>query len=168
MAAAHDSGVSLAIVFGCANCVGRLPEPADGILGPDLRIFWIVMVVDQDNLGLRMYLLNPAGSLFTRDRIRIFPAVPGEWRDVSFIDLRAEGAFVVSAWRRNGEFFRASIRSEKGMKVRLEHPCPNRNVVLRSGKSKMGRGFCPGDDICFETRIGETYVLKVEERKRAI
>ena len=102
------------------------------------------------------------------DRIRIFPAVPGEWRDVSFIDLRAEGAFVVSAWRRNGEFFRASIRSEKGMKVRLEHPCPNRNVVLRSGKSKMGRGFCPGDDICFETRIGETYVLKVEERKRAI
>ena len=34
--------------------------------------------------------------------IRIFPAVPTTWKDVEFHDLRAEGAFLVSAKRSAG------------------------------------------------------------------
>lgn len=36
------------------------------------------------------------------DVIDIFPAVPESWTDVSFYNLRAEGAFLVSAVRKNG------------------------------------------------------------------
>jgi alpha-L-fucosidase 2 len=36
------------------------------------------------------------------DTIRVFPAVPTSWADCGFRDLRAEGAFLVSAERRHG------------------------------------------------------------------
>ncbi len=35
--------------------------------------------------------------------IRIFPALPSTWKDVEFRDLRAEGAFLVSAKRSGGK-----------------------------------------------------------------
>lgn len=43
-------------------------------------------------------LLQSWGSL-----IRVFPAVPGEWRDVTFHNLRAEGGFLISAVRKEGK-----------------------------------------------------------------
>ena len=36
------------------------------------------------------------------DCIRIFPAVPEEWKELAFSDLRAEGAFLISASRKVG------------------------------------------------------------------
>jgi len=36
------------------------------------------------------------------DKIRIFPAVPKNWTQISFTHLRAEGGFIVSAKRENG------------------------------------------------------------------
>ena len=54
--------------------------------------------------------------------IRIFPAVPTAWRDVSFKTLRAEGAFLVSAERVDGRTVRIEIRAEKGGECRLENP----------------------------------------------
>jgi alpha-L-fucosidase 2 len=66
-------------------------------------------------------------------RIRVFPAIPDEWRDVSFRDLRAEGAFLVSAERRRGVATRLSILSEKGGTVRVVWPpgpkAPDQQVV---------------------------------------
>ena len=35
--------------------------------------------------------------------IKIFPAIPGVWQEVSFIKLRTEGAFLISASRKNGQ-----------------------------------------------------------------
>ena len=46
--------------------------------------------------------------------IRIFPAVPEEWKDASFQNLRAEGAFLVSAQRKDGKFRFARIESLAG------------------------------------------------------
>ena len=46
--------------------------------------------------------------------IRIFPAVPSEWQDVEFRDLRTEGAFLVSASRRNGVTEWVRIKSLAG------------------------------------------------------
>lgn len=37
------------------------------------------------------------------DDIRVFPAVPKEWKDVTFHNLRTEGAFLISAVKRDGE-----------------------------------------------------------------
>jgi alpha-L-fucosidase 2 len=54
--------------------------------------------------------------------IRIFPATPESWQDLSFKTLRAEGAFLVSAEREGGETKRVEIFSERGGDCLLENP----------------------------------------------
>jgi alpha-L-fucosidase 2 len=54
--------------------------------------------------------------------IRLFPAVPADWKDISFKTLRAEGAFLVSAERKDGLTRSVTIISEKGGPCRLENP----------------------------------------------
>ncbi len=56
--------------------------------------------------------------------IRIFPAIPTSWKDVSFKTLRAEGAFLLSAERRAGVTRRVEILAEKGGLLRMENPFP--------------------------------------------
>ena len=51
--------------------------------------------------------------------IRVFPAVPAAWRDVTFSTLRAEGAFLVSAVRRGGRTTRVTVTSLAGEPTRL-------------------------------------------------
>jgi alpha-L-fucosidase 2 len=46
--------------------------------------------------------------------IRIFPAMPDEWKESLFYDLRAEGAFLVSASRSNGSTSWVKIKSLAG------------------------------------------------------
>ena len=46
--------------------------------------------------------------------IRIFPALPSAWKEVEFHDLRAEGAFLVSAKRTAGETDWVRIKSLVG------------------------------------------------------
>lgn len=54
--------------------------------------------------------------------IEIMPAVPSSWTEVSFRQLRAEGAFLVSANKSGGQVERIEITSEKGGKTRLKLP----------------------------------------------
>jgi alpha-L-fucosidase 2 len=54
--------------------------------------------------------------------VRIFPAIPESWKDVSFRTLRTEGAFLVSATRENGGCTRVEITAEKGGILRLADP----------------------------------------------
>lgn len=48
------------------------------------------------------------------DIIRVFPAIPSSWQDVSFRDLRTEGAFLVSGEYRNGDIELVEIESLAG------------------------------------------------------
>ncbi|MEI6677386.1 MAG: glycoside hydrolase family 95-like protein [Mariniphaga sp.] len=54
------------------------------------------------------------------DRIRIFPAIPLDWENVVFHDLRTEGAFLVSAERLNGKTLWVKIRSLTGASCRIK------------------------------------------------
>jgi len=54
--------------------------------------------------------------------IRVFPAIPAGWKDVSFTTLRAEGAFLVSAKRHDGVTQTVEIRAERSGKARLANP----------------------------------------------
>jgi hypothetical protein len=47
-------------------------------------------------------------------KIRVFPAVPDSWPQASFINFRAEGAFLISASRNKGKTVFIQIESEKG------------------------------------------------------
>ena len=54
--------------------------------------------------------------------IHIFPAIPSDWKDLSFSTLRAAGAFLVSAEQKNGKVTRVEIISEKGGLCKLKNP----------------------------------------------
>ncbi|MBI1369858.1 MAG: hypothetical protein GC162_14535 [Planctomycetes bacterium] len=51
--------------------------------------------------------------------IRVFPGVPEAWRDVAFADLRAEGAFLVSASRTKGRTQWVAVKSLAGWPCRI-------------------------------------------------
>ncbi len=51
-----------------------------------------------------------------------FPAIPDEWQDVSFSHLRAQGAFLVSAERRDGKLVFFEVTSEVGGVCRIRSP----------------------------------------------
>jgi len=64
-------------------------------------------------------------ELFLQDwggALRVFPAVPGAWGYAAFEDLRAEGAFLVSAVRRSGRTAWVRIASLAGEPCRLVVP----------------------------------------------
>ena len=54
--------------------------------------------------------------------IEIMPAVPAEWKDISFENLRAEGAFLVDAKKENGQIDEIKIVAEKGGITKLKLP----------------------------------------------
>ena len=54
--------------------------------------------------------------------VHLFPAVPASWKDVSFENLRAEGAFLVSAKRTQGQVTEVRLVSEKGGRLKLLNP----------------------------------------------
>ncbi|NML40377.1 hypothetical protein HHL17_24485 [Chitinophaga sp. G-6-1-13] len=66
--------------------------------------------------------------------IRLFPSLPSRM-DASFSNLRANGAFLVSAKRKDGKIADVEIISEKGRSLTLVNPWMNKKVkVLRAGK----------------------------------
>ena len=84
--------------------------------------------------------------------IRIFPALPEEWKDVSYEGLRAMGAFLVYAQMEGGEITRVRIYSEKGGMLKIARPGtlkPDKNYTLS------------GPDILnIDTQAGEWIELK--------
>jgi len=52
--------------------------------------------------------------------LRIFPAVPKKWADASFINLRAEGGYKVSAVRKNNLTARFSIIASRAGRLRIK------------------------------------------------
>ena len=54
--------------------------------------------------------------------IRVFLAIPQSWSDVSFSNLRAMGAFLVSAERRGGKVTSLTVRSERGGELQIVSP----------------------------------------------
>ncbi|MBE1471286.1 glycosyl hydrolase family 95 catalytic domain-containing protein [Kibdelosporangium phytohabitans] len=60
--------------------------------------------------------------------IRVFPAVPGAWRDVALRDFRTEGAFLVTASQRDGRVEFVGVRSLAGQPLKLKANIPDPEV----------------------------------------
>ncbi len=54
--------------------------------------------------------------------IRLFPAIPADWKTVSFSKLRVMGAFLVSAKKSEGMVVEIIVESEKGGVLKLQKP----------------------------------------------
>ncbi|MDX2681569.1 glycosyl hydrolase family 95 catalytic domain-containing protein [Streptomyces sp. NY05-11A] len=62
--------------------------------------------------------------------IRVFPAVPSDWADVTLHDFRTQGAFLVSAVRKAGRTRFIRIRSLAGEPLKLRHGLTGALTVL--------------------------------------
>jgi hypothetical protein len=61
------------------------------------------------------------------------PAVPDAWKDISFEQLRAEGAFLVDAKKLHGTITEIKILAEKGGNTRLKLPFTDWQVQMNKG-----------------------------------
>lgn len=97
--------------------------------------------------------------------IRIFPAVPESWKDVSFKTLRAEGAFLVSAERKGGLTHSVRIISEKGGTCRLENPFEEADYEIKgAAKNAVSKD---GNDLVIKTSAGQKITLSGTAKRRA-
>lgn len=72
--------------------------------------------------------------------IEIFPAIPQSWNNVSFKNLRTQGAFLVSAKKENGMIDEVRIFSEKGGLFCLKLPFKTFHIKDVSKKYLFNKG----------------------------
>jgi alpha-L-fucosidase 2 len=83
--------------------------------------------------------------------VHVFPAIPGSWQNCSFKGLRTEGAFLVTAERKNGKTTRIEIFSESGGKLRIKNPFGpsyhHKDAGVSSDNSILEFNFKPNETI---------------------
>jgi hypothetical protein len=85
--------------------------------------------------------------------IRFFPVWPND-QDARFGNLRAVGAFLVSAELKNDEVAGVKIVSEKGKDCTVHNPWPGKTVRLSNSQTFQGARFT------FQTKPGQTIELE--------
>ena len=96
------------------------------------------------------------------DIVRVFPAWPKE-QDASFVDLRAQGGFLVSAEQKGGEIVRPEILSTVGGTLRVLSPWP-KVTAARNDKGAEPLQADARGVVEIETKPGER-VLFAERRE---
>jgi hypothetical protein len=88
------------------------------------------------------------------DVVRVFPAVPAHWRDAACRDVVAEGAFRVSAIRRDGETQWVRVQAGVARRLRLRDPFAGAEFVVRGPPVTRD-----GQDLVAELRRGQRITL---------
>jgi len=89
--------------------------------------------------------------------IRIFPAIPDSWQNARFENLRAVGAFLVSAVMERGKVLELEIHSENGGDISIHDPFAGGN--FKADKQHEATG----STLSFKTIPGETVKLTAIE-----
>lgn len=86
--------------------------------------------------------------------IDVMPAVPASWKNISFKQLRAEGAFLVDASKKEGKIITIKIKSEKGGTTRIKLPAyqttkrmVGKITVLNEKEGMLTARFEPGAEL---------------------
>ncbi len=90
--------------------------------------------------------------------VHLFPAIPSDWQDVSFDQLRAEGAFVISAKKEKGQVTEVRIKPEKGGILKLKNPFERNDI-----ESTVNFLLTEGNVIEVETEPGKEVLLKQKQ-----
>ncbi|MGL4492008.1 MAG: glycoside hydrolase family 95-like protein, partial [Tannerellaceae bacterium] len=97
------------------------------------------------------------------DTIKIFPAVPASWNNISFRDLRAQRGVLVSAQKENGKIKSVTFKSDHGTPFFVKDPfgagaafmvkSPNKDAAISTAQ--------PGI-VKIELKPGEELILAAE------
>lgn len=90
------------------------------------------------------------------DVIRVFPTVPDCWGDVQFENLRAQGAFLISARMKGGRVCWVRITAGADRLCRVRNPWPEDEVVVESEDARL---FLADDTLSWRASRDVTYVL---------
>ncbi len=99
--------------------------------------------------GLQEMLLQSHDGI-----VRVFPAVPESWKEVSFADLRAEGAFLVSARLVKGQLAEIKIISESGSELKIA--CGSNTFNVSGAQSSV----VENNILRIQTQAGQHVLLK--------
>ena len=94
--------------------------------------------------------------------IRVFHGIPSSWKDASFVNMRAKGAFLVSANRKEGKTVYIRVASERGNVCQLQTEIPLNNLEIRSLDGTLEEFNILDKEegiIEFETVAGTSYEL---------
>ncbi|MBM4372375.1 MAG: hypothetical protein FJ098_12020, partial [Deltaproteobacteria bacterium] len=94
------------------------------------------------------------------DRLRIFPAVPDHWRDLAFRDLLTEGAFRVSAIRREGRTTWVRVRATVDRRLRLRDPFEGEEAIIEGCEARR-----EGEDLVGELKAGQVATFGLRGRR---
>ena len=70
---------------------------------------------------------------FWKGTVRVFPAIPSSWKNVSFRDFRTDGAFLISAEKRSGLTRKIEVFSEHGGTIRLLSDELMKKIAIEGG-----------------------------------
>ena len=85
--------------------------------------------------------------------VRLFPAVPYEWKEVAFKNLRARGAFLISAQRKEGKTCSVTILPEQGGTLRIYWPEKNPTIEGCNFEQE-------GETLLLHTQKGEMITIR--------
>jgi alpha-L-fucosidase 2 len=88
--------------------------------------------------------------------IKIFPAIPKSWENVSFDQLRAQGAFLISAEMKSGNVIYVEIYSEKGGALKLANPMVEKELRITGSDNFKIRD----ETIEINTNVGDRIVIR--------
>lgn len=88
--------------------------------------------------------------------VRIFPAIPDGWNDLSFKRLRTKGAFLISASRESSKVKMVKVESEKGGTIKLNNPFGNEKFTSESKEITK-----EGNMLLIEMKPGEVIDIKI-------
>ena len=88
--------------------------------------------------------------------VKIFPAVPESWKEVSFQQLRTEGAFLISAQRKDGVLQQLIIKAEKDGIINIENSFPDLKFSTSFSYEKSN------EVISIQMKAGETVEIKAK------
>ncbi len=97
-------------------------------------------------------------------KIRVFPAVPSNWKEASFADLRAQGGFLVSASMSDGKTDWVSIESEAGQPCILKVPEWTKAIQI-GGNDKMSITKIADGEFSIDLKKGQKIVLLPNSKK---
>jgi hypothetical protein len=112
-------------------------------------------------LVLQSWSMQPFGT-----HIRVFPAVPDDWKDVSFDKLLTEGAFEVSAVRRDGKTKFVQIKSLAGAPCRVSTSLDGKIVTSGTRKFTVATESEDGQPVTvIDLKKDETVLLTLADEK---